>query len=358
MAYAIVTRQESPRWGSCLVFIAAMVLSLGLSALLLALQGKPPIAGLMLLFKGAFGAGYAIEDGLRKAMPLFLCALGVSVAFRMQIWNIGAEGQYALGAIGAAGAALAWPTGPAWALLPLMLLSGAASGALWGLIPGVLRVRLGLSEIIVSLMLNYIGIQFLDYLVYGPWKDPVSFGFPYTPEFGPGAIIPAIPGTRVHMGVVLCALAAVAFGLLFSRTRLGFEIKVSGLSPATARYARMDYPKLVMLVMAMSGALSGVAGFMESSAAVGRLQPGVMAGYGYTAIVVAWLAKLRPASIALASVLLAALRVGVDNLQLELAVPAAFGQIIEGLVLLSVLAGQFFTRYRIIRRPETTVLQN
>jgi len=351
MAFTIAKRQEPWKWGSCFIFPAALALSLGLSALLLALQGKPPLTGLQLLFEGAFGARHAWEDTLRKAVPLFLCSLGVAVTFRMQVWNIGAEGQFALGCVGATWAVLAFPGLPAPAMLTLMLLTGAAAGAAWAFIPAVLRARLGVNEIITSLMLNYIGILFLEYLVYGPWKDPGSFGFPMTAEFPAAAVIPRIPGTHLHWGLLLCAVLAVAVWVLFRHTRVGYELRASGSGARASRYARMDYNFLVILAMLMCGALAGIAGMVEISAVVGRLQPSVMAGYGFTAIVVAWLARLHPLTIAVVSILLAGLRVGVENLMLDLQVPAAFGAIIEGLVLLTVLSGQFFLSYR-IRKAE------
>jgi len=342
----VIKRQEPPKWGSFLIFPTALAFSLGVSCLLLAVQGKPALHGLEILWQGAFGAGYALVDTLLKTVPIFLCSLGVAVAFRMQVWNIGAEGQFALGAVGASWAALTFPGLPAWALIPLMLASSAALGGLWAMIPAWLKLKLSINEIISTLMLNYIGILLLDYLVYGPWKDPTSFGFPMTREFPPAALIPAFPGTRLHWGLVLCAVAAVVLWVFLTRTRLGYELKASGESLRAARYARMPYGFLVMLVMGLCGALAGWAGLLECAAGVGRLQPSIMVGYGYTAIVVAWLARLNPGKIALASFFLAALRVGVENLQLELGVPAAFGGIIEGLILLSVLAGQFFNHYR------------
>ncbi len=349
MRLTVTKRQEPWKWGSCLIFPAALALALGLSALLLALHGKPPVEGMRLLFDGAFGSAHSLEDTLRKAVPLFLVSLGVAVTFRMQVWNIGAEGQYALGCIGATWAVLTFPGLPMPLMLLLMLLSAAAAGAAWALMPALLKTRLGMNEIISSLMLNYIGILFLEYLVYGPWKDPASFGFPMTVEFPAAATIPRFPGSRLHWGLALCAVFAVLIWVLFRHTRIGYELRASGSGARASRYARMDYNFLVVLSMLICGALAGIAGFVEISAVVGRLQPSVMVGYGFTAIVVAWLARLHPLVIALVSVLLAGLRVGVENLMLDLQVPAAFGGIIEGLVLLSVLAGQFFLIYRIKR---------
>ncbi len=350
--FKIIKRQETSIWHSCLIFFGALAISLSFSAIILALQGKPPIDGLTYLFKGAFGDLWALEDCLIKGLPIFLCSIGVAIAFRLQVWNIGAEGQFAMGSIGATWLALVFPDQPQYLLLPGMMGASMLAGALWGLIPALLKTRMRTNEIIVTLMMNYLAIYILDYLVYGPWKDPTSFGFPMTAQFSPGAILPMIGNTRLSLGLWLCIFFGIAYWVFFRFTRLGFELKASGENMKAAKYARIPYNTLVILVMVMSGALAGTAGFVESSANLNRLQPSIMAGYGYTAIVVAWIARLNPLFIALASFLLAGLRVGVEHLQLDLQVPAAFGDIMEGLILLTVLASAFFEKYRIgLRKP-------
>lgn len=340
-----VRRQEPLGWGSCLVFLGALTLAFTVSGVLLAVQGKDALSALWLLLESAFGSRHALEDCMIKAVPIFLCSVGVGLTFRLQIWNIGAEGQFALGAVGATWAALSCPNWPWYALLPWMLVCASLAGAFWGAIPAVLRLKLRANEIIVSLMLNYVGILVLEYLVYGAWKDPGSFGFPMTSEFVSAAVVGRIPGTRLNWGLLLCLLIGAAMAIFLRYTRLGYELRACGENVRAARYARMPYGFLVVFVMAVSGALAGWAGFLESSAILGRLQPSIMSGYGYTAIVVAWLANLNPVIIAVASFLLAGLRVGMETLQLDMQVPAAFGGIMEGFILLSVLAGGFFSRY-------------
>ncbi len=342
-----VRKRQSPLgWSSGLIFCAAIALSLGLSGLILTLQGKSALDGMAIFFQSGFGSLWALEDALNKAVPIFLCSLGVAVAFRLQIWNIGAEGQYALGAIGATWVALQFPFLPGVVLIPAMLLAATISGGVWGLIPAVLKIKMRANEIIVTLMLNYIGILFLEYLVYGAWKDATSFGFPMTPEFASSAVIGRIGSTNLHWGLMICLAAGIIMALFLSLTRIGYELKASGESLKAARYAHMPYERLLLLVLIVSGALAGWAGFIETSATLNRLQPSVMAGYGYTAIVVAWLARLNPLGIAFFSYLLAGMLVGVEGLQLDLQVPAAFGLIMEGLILLTVLSGQFFKSYR------------
>ncbi|WP_147821323.1 ABC transporter permease [Salidesulfovibrio onnuriiensis] len=346
-------RDEPWKWGALVIFLGALLISLLVSALLLEGQGKSALNGLFILWDGSFGHGWAWEGALLKSVPIFLCSLGVAVTFRMQIWNIGAEGQFALGAIGATWMALTFPN-LHWALLmPLMFGMAFLLGGLWASIPAALKLKLKVNEIISTLMLNYIAILLLDYLVFGIWKDPASYGFPMTPEFSHNAVIGGIAGSRVHWGVLLCVAVGVAFWAFMRYTRLGYELKASGQGPRVARYAGMPYGFLVMFVMCMSGGLAGWAGCVEAAATTGRLQPSLMVGYGYTAIVVAWLARLEPLNIAFASFLLAALRVGVENLQLELQIPAAFGEIMEGMILLSVLAGQFFLTYKLERRKQS-----
>lgn len=346
----IVKRQEPLGWSSCFVLIGAILLSLLLSGFLLFIGGTSPIDGIVVLFQGAFGSQYAFEDALLKATPIFLCSLGVAIAFRLQVWNIGAEGQFALGAVGATWMALSLPEAPAYVVLPAMIAMAALAGGLWGLIPAVLRQKLKTNEIIVTLMMNYIAILILDYLVYGIWKDPASFGFPMTSEFSAAAIVGKIGSSNFSWGLLHCLVLGTCLWVFLRFTRIGFEIKAAGDNVRAAKYAGIPYDRLVMLVMIISGALAGWAGFLEASSTVNRLQPSIMSGYGYTAIVVAWLARLNPFFIGVASFMLAGLRVGVEALQLDLQIPAAFGGIIEGLILLTVLAGGLFSQYRFVLR--------
>ena len=350
MPLKIRKRDDPWKWGALVVFLGALLFSLAISGLLLAGQGKDALEGLYVLWQGSFGNLWALEGALLKAIPLFLCSLGVAIAFRMQIWNIGAEGQFALGAIGATWMALLFPDLPGIILLPLMFVMAFLFGGFWAFIPAFLKLKLRVNEIISTLMLNYIAILLLDFLVFGVWKDPASFGFPMTPEFTSGAVIPHIGESRVHWGILFCTVVGIGLWAFMRYTRLGFELQASGQGSRVAKYAKIRYGMLVMLVMTLSGGFAGWAGCVETSAVLNRLQPSLMVGYGYTAIVVAWLARLEPLNIAFAAFLLAALRVGVENLQLELQIPASFGVIMEGMILLTVLAGQFFLTYKLERK--------
>ncbi len=350
LPFTTVRRQAPLGWGAFFVVSAAVALALGASAAMLSVQGKSPLSGMAVLFQGAFGSRWALEDCISKAIPIYLCSLGVAIAFRLQIWNIGAEGQFALGAVGAAWTVIHFSQLPWFFLIPLMMLVSFAAGAVWGVVPALLKLRMRANEIIVTLMMNYIAVFFLDYLVYGRWKDPASFGFPMTPVFPANAVVGRIGTTGINWGLLLCIASGVFVWIFFRYSRLGFELKASGENVQAARYARLPYEKLVVLVMVLGGGLAGWAGFIEASATLNRLQPSIMAGYGYTAIVVAWLARLHPLYIGIASLLLAGLRVGGENLQLELQVPAAFGEIMEGMILLTVLAASFFIHYRLVPR--------
>lgn len=345
----VAKRQEPLGWGSCFVLIAALFISLFLSGILLYLRGTPPLEGILALFTGGFGSKWALQDSLLKAIPIFLCSLGVAVAFRLQIWNIGAEGQFALGAIGSTWVGISFPHLGVFTL-PAMIVAAIFFGGLWGVIPAILRQKMKTNEIIVTLMMNYIAILILQFLVYGVWKDPASFGFPMTPTFSDDAIVGKIGSSSIHWGLMHCISLGLLVWAFFKYTKVGFELKAAGDSVAAVKYAGIRYDYLVVLVMAMSGALAGWAGFLEASATVNRLQPSIMVGYGYTAIVVAWLARLHPLAIAFASFMIAGLRVGVENLQLDFQVPAPFGGILEGLILITVLAGGFFSYYKIVRR--------
>ncbi len=334
-----------------MVPVLSIVLALLTGAVLLLLSGEDPIAVYRAMARGAFGDRYGVAETLVKTIPLLLTGLGVAVAFRMQLWNIGAEGQLYLGAIAATGTALfLFPDWPAVPLIGAMVLAGLIGGAAWGLIPGVLRALTGASETIVSLMLNYVAILFSEYLVHGPWKNPQGFGFPGTKQFPEAAWLPRYGTYRVHLGLVFGLVAAAVLWLILRRTRWGYELAVTGENPRAARYAGMRTRRNIVLVMALSGALSGLAGMSEVAGVGHQLQRSLSPGYGYTAIIVAWLGRLHPAGIVLVSFLLAALLVGGDQLQMAMGLPAAVAPMLQGTILFFLLGGEVLTRWRLVRR--------
>ena len=258
--------------------LLSLVAALAVGALFLTLTGRDPVEVYEAMFKGALGSRYGLSETVVKAIPLMLCALGISAAFRMQLWNIGAEGQFYMGAFAASWLPLTFPELPAVLMLPGMMLLGAAAGGLWGLAPAVLRARWKVNEIITTLMFNYVAILWVDYLVYGPWKDPKGFNFPLSAKFPAAAALPTFGDSRIHMGLFIALLLAVFFWIIFEKSRWGYEIKVIGSSESAARYAGMNISRNIFQVMILSGAVCGLAGMTEVSGIVGRLQPGLSPG--------------------------------------------------------------------------------
>jgi simple sugar transport system permease protein len=361
MALKLERRMEPSRTANILVPILSILLALVACGVLLLIVGVNPLETYRAMVEGAFGSAYAISETLVRATPLMLTGLAVSVAFRMLFWNIGAEGQLAMGAFAASGVAIFLPKAvpgiSAWALLPLMLVAGFVGGALWGLIPAVLKAFLSVNEIITSLMLNYVAILWIQYLYYGPWRDPQGFGFPGTAEFAREAWLPRLRDTewlpqlfttgRLHWGLVLAIVAAIVVWLIMDRTRWGYEIKIIGENPRAARYAGISIVRNILLVMILSGGLAGLAGFVQVAGISHRLQQGIVVGDGYTAIIIAWLAQLNPFGVLIVSVLMAGLFVGGDQIQITMGLPAAVAGVLQGAILFFVLGGNFFTQYRI-----------
>ncbi|MFZ5633406.1 MAG: ABC transporter permease [Bacillota bacterium] len=328
------------------ITVLSLLLSLVLGGIFLYLTGHDAWEIYVLMFSGAFGSTYGLSETLVKAIPLMLSGLGISLAFRMQLWNIGAEGQIYMGAFAASWVPLTFPNLPAYEMIPAMILLGMAAGGLWALLPAIPRAYLGVNEILSTLMLNYVAILWVDYLVFGPWRDPKGFNFPLSAPFSEAARLSTIGNSRVHTGIFLALVIAVIIYIVINRTKWGFEIRVIGESEAAARYAGMDIGRNIMLVMLVSGAICGLAGMTEVSGITGRLQHGLSPGYGYTAIIVAWLSKLNPFAILLVSVIFGGLQVGGYLVQTS-GVPASVATMLQGAILFFVLGGEIFNRYRI-----------
>lgn len=326
--------------------IVAVILALGLGAVFLAFTGFNPFEVYRSMLYGAVGTKYGFSETIVKAIPLMLTGLGVSVAFRMLLWNIGAEGQLYMGAFGASWVALTFPDLPFYIMLPAMFAAGCLAGGLWACLPAIPRAKWGVNEVITTLMLNYVAILWVDYLIYGPWKDPQGFNFPLTAPFSEAAILPSLFGTRVHLGLVFALVAALMLVIVLWRTRWGYEIRVTGESARAAAYAGMNIKRNIILVMFLSGALAGLAGMSEVAGITHRLQHGISPGYGYTAIIIAWLAKLHPVAVILVSFLFGGLIVGGYSVQTS-GVPAATVSMLQGAILFFVLGGEILTRYRI-----------
>jgi ABC-type uncharacterized transport system permease subunit len=344
-----VERALNPsRTAMVLVPILSLVLALIACGILLLAAGENPFEVYRAMVRGSLGDRFGVAETLVKAIPLLLAGLGVSIAFRMQLWNIGAEGQFYLGAIAATGTALFLiPDWPSIALIPAMVIAGLIGGGLWGMIPGFLRAQLGANETITSLMLNYIAILFSDYLVLGPWKNPQGFGFPGTKEFPDASYLPHYGNYRVHLGLIFGLVAAAILWIALRKTRWGYELSVMGENPRAARYAGMRTKRQIIVVMALSGALAGLAGMSEVAGIAHQLQRNLSPGYGYTAIIVAWLARLNPFGIVLVSFLLAALLVGGDQLQLAMGLSSSVAPMLQGAILFFLLGGEALMRFRV-----------
>jgi len=340
--------------------VLSFLLALGFGAILLAVVGANPWQTYRAMFEGAFGAPaqwqkgefFGLTETLVKAIPLMLTGLSVAIAFRMLFWNIGAEGQLVMGGVGAAAVALWFPaTLPflpqsPWVYLPLMIIAGMIAGALWGLIPALLKSYLKVNEIITTLMLNYIAILWYQYLFQIAWKDPQGMGFPGTAMLPDYTWLPRFTG-RLHWGLVIAVAVAILLWIVLDRTRWGYEIRLIGENPNAARYAGISIIANIILVMALSGGLAGLAGVTEVTGISHRLQRGLDVGNGFTGIIVAWLGKLSPWGILLVAVLLAALLVGGEQIQISMGLPAAVALVLQGAILFCVLGGDIFTRYRL-----------
>jgi general nucleoside transport system permease protein len=328
--------------------LIAIGLTIVTMSILFAILGKNPIAALGVYFIDPLTDAYSLQEIAVKATPLVMIAIGLSFCYLANVWNIGAEGQFLIGAV--AGSWLAVKTqgtdAGSW-VLPAMLLLGAAAGALYALIPALCRVRFGASEILTSLMLVYVADLFLDYLVRGPWRDPKGFNFPTTAEFDPVATVPVlIEGGRLHLGSII-ALLVVAFAtILLGRTIKGFEIRVVGAAPRAARFGGFNANRLILLTFAVSGALAGLAGIIEVAGPVGHLQPGISPGYGFTAIIVAFLGRLNPIGILIAGLFLALTFIGGEQAQIAMKIPLDVTKVFQGILLFYVLACDSLITYR------------
>jgi simple sugar transport system permease protein len=329
--------------------LIAIALTLMTMAILFAALGKNPITALAVYFVEPLTDSYSLVELAVKATPMVMIAVGLSLCYLANVWNIGAEGQFLIGAV--CGSWLAVLTqgadAGAW-VLPAMLMLGAAGGALYALLPAIAKVRFGASEILTSLMLVYVADLLLDYLVRGPWRDPNGFNFPTTAEFDPVATVPLlVDGTRLHLGALIALVVVAVAAVLLGRTIKGFEIKVVGAAPRAARFAGFRADRLVILTLLISGALAGLAGIIEVAGLVGHLQPNFSPGYGFTAIIVAFLGRLNPIGILIAALFLALTVIGGEQAQISIKVPLDLTKVFQGILLFYVLACDSLILYRI-----------
>ncbi|WP_376956684.1 ABC transporter permease [Azospirillum sp. A26] len=328
--------------------LLAVALTLLSGFILFLAMGFDPLKALYSFFVAPVISVRGVGELVVKATPLVLCAVGLAIGFRANVWNIGAEGQLTLGAITGGGLALAFYGEGGWWLLPMMVIGGAIGGAVWAAVPAFLRLRFNASEILTSLMLNYVALLLLNYLVHGPFRDPDGFAFPESRLFEADATLPILwAGTRVHLGALLALLAVAGGWLLIARTFIGFQIKVIGLTPAAAGYAGFDQKRIVWLTLLLSGALAGIAGMGEVAGPIGQITASISPGYGYTAIIVAFLGRLHPVGILLAALLMALSFIGGEAAQIAMGLPKAITGVFQGMLLFFLLASDVLIRYRV-----------
>lgn len=330
-----------------LVPVVSFLVSLFLIGILLLVFKTNPFLTYSSMFIGAFGSWMNFTETLVKAIPLMLTGIGVGLAFRLKFWNIGAEGQLVFGGVAAAWVALFWsPFIPPWMVLPVAMIAGMAAGALWAGIPAVLKVVLSVDETLISLMLNYVAIMIAQGLYYGSWRDPDGFGFPGTKIFPEAAWLTRFSG-RAHYGLFFAIIIGLIMWVVLNRTKWGFELKMIGQNPRAASVMGVKIGKNIIIALLVSGGISGLAGVFEVTAISHRLQQGLSMGYGYTAIIVAWMAQLNPVASLFVAVLMAGLLVGGDQVQMMMGLPAAMGLVLQGMILFPMLAGSLFTDYKL-----------
>lgn len=352
----MIRLEKRPQASAAMVLATPMLAVLAtmvFGGVLFAALGKDPIEAILTIFwEPLFGefAFYYRPQLLVKGAPLVLIAIGLALGFRAGVWNIGAEGQYIMGAICGAAVALALYPLEAWWIFPLMVIAGALGGFAWAMIPGLLKVRFGTNEILVSLMLVYVAEQFLASMALGAMKNPEGFGFPGSrnlQQYAPAHNADIIAGTGMHWGVVAAMIAVIFAYVLLTRHRLGFAIRVTGAAPRAAKFGGVNPARLVLFCLGVSGILAGLAGLFEVSGPAGQIAIGFNVGYGFTAIIVAFLGRLHPVGIVLAGGLMALTYIGGDIAQSNLGLPVAAIQVFQGMLLFFLLALDVLTNYRL-----------
>ena len=339
--------QPSQFWsyGSPVLALLCTVVS---GVILFAMLGKDPLRGLQVFFWEPIRNGYAVGELVVKATPLLLIALGLAVCFRSNVWNIGAEGQYILGAIAASGVALlAEKTTGGW-IVAALLLAGVLGGMAWAGLTALLRDKFNANEILVSLMLVYVAVQVLGYLVFGPWKDPHGYNFPQTKSFEAVTRIPRLfDGSRVSIGVLFALVGVGGVWVFLFRTRAGFAQQVGGLAPAASRYAGFSSRRALWIALLVSGGMAGLAGALEVAGPIGQLTPYVPAGYGFAAIIVAYVGRLHPVGMVFSALLMSMFYIGGELAQSRLGLPKSLTGVFQGLLLFTLLGCDTLVNYRL-----------
>ena len=346
-------RPEVSTFWSYMSPILAAALTLIAGFILFSALTDDPIEALATFFISPISDGYGVSELLLKATPILLCAYGLAICFRASVWNIGAEGQLLMGALIGSAVAVQFVDSTSVMAMPLTLLGGIVGGTLWAGFAAMLKVHFNTNEILTTIMMNYIALNLLQWSVHGPLKDPNGYNFPESALFGDSTLMPILwADTRLHIGILFAAIVMALTWVFLSRSFIGFQVQVMGLDPPAARMAGFKGKKLTYLVLMISGGLAGLAGAIEVAGPIGQLIPSVSPGYGYSAIIVAFLGRLHPVGITLAGLLMALIFMGGELAQIDLGLPNAITGVFQGLLLFFLLACDVLIRYRIILAPK------
>jgi len=341
-------RSQPSRLMSLTSPLLALLATVVVGAVLFASLGKDPVAGLSMFFWEPIRSAYSLSELLLKATPLILIALGLAVCYRSNVWNIGAEGQFVVGALAGGWVAMQADAGSSRAIVVAILVAGMLGGMAWAGIVALLRDRFNASEILVSLMLVYVAELLLGYLVYGPWKDPNGYNFPQTITFAAVARVPKLfDGLRVNIGAPMALVSVGLFWLLMFRTYAGFALQVGGLAPAAARYAGFSARRSIWMSLLISGAMAGLAGALDAAGSQAQLTPHIPVGYGFAAIIVAFVGRLHPVGIVFSGILMSMFYIGGEYAQSRLGLPKALTGVFQGLLLFMLLAADTLIHYRL-----------
>ena len=347
----LIRLEQRPEPSAGMVYVSpviAVVLTILTSMVMFALLGVDPVKAIVTFFIEPISSLDGVAELCVKATPLILIGVGLSLGFQANVWNIGAEGQLVIGALAGGGLGLAFFDQSSVFLVPAMLVCGVLGGMAWAAIPAWLKTRFNTNEILTSLMLTYVGLLVLSYLVHGPWKDPEGQNFPESRLFHDSALLPIlIDETRLNVGFLLALLVVVAGWVLISRHIIGFQIKVIGMAPMAASFAGFKEKRLIWLTLLISGGCAGLAGVIELSGAIGQIVPTISPGYGFTAIIVAFLGRLHPIGVMFAGLLMALTYLGGDSAQITMNLPNAVTGVFQGMLLFYLLASDVLIKYRL-----------
>jgi len=350
MQFRLEKRRDPSQFMVYATPVAAVVLTMIVGGILFSLIGYDGLGAVREIFLTPLTNSFKWQDLGVKAAPLIIIGTGLSIAYRANVWNIGAEGQYVMGGLAATWVALSTYGMSGWWILPLMALAGMAGGAAYAAIPAFFKTRLNVNEILTSLMLTYASVQLIYYLVRAPWKDPMGMGFPQTRIFSEAARLPTIiPTTIVHAGVPIAVIVALIAWFVMSRSVFGYQMKVVGAAPHAARYGGFSEKKTIWLALLVSGGLAGLAGMLEVAGPFQRMVPGFPTNYGFTAIIVAFLGRLNPLGVIFAGIVMAITFVGGEVAQTTIGLSSSATGVFQAMMLFFLLAGDILIRYRIKR---------